>query len=179
MNLFFFIHFYMKIKLMVRKKIWKFTEIYELHIHCQTFSKDFWIHQTFIMLSLCGTQLTKRWSWSRDRRLGSTWRWTVSSFPSQSVSVFIVCVGEAASLQPTVCMLEIWERNQPAASNTEQLSVSWVTQAYCLLATVKCTAGPTLANNTLTHTRAHTHTNTHALTVSISPMLSHQTTTRP
>ena len=103
-----------------------------------------------------------------------------SQFISKSVTRCVyLCVGKAASLQPTVCMLEIWERNQPAASNTEQLSVSWVTQAYCLLATVKCTAGPTPANNTHTHTRARAHTHAHTHTVSISPILSHQTTTWP
>lgn len=102
--------------------------------------------------SLCETQLLNKLCWPADRRLGRTWRRAVSECVSR--------VGTSQqAFQTTVCMVRSCERNQPVASNAEQLSVSWVTEACCLLATIKHTAGPTLASNTHTDTNTHIHTN--------------------
>lgn len=90
-----------------------------------------------------------------------------------------VCFSEAAALQQALCMLEIWDRNQPAASNAEQLSVSWVTEAYCLLAAIKCTAGPTSASSANTHACSPSHTlDTRILTLPILATLCHRTITQ-
>lgn len=75
-----------------------------------------------ISLISVGTQLTNKWSLSEERRLKT------SITQSQSQNVF-VCVSVKLPVYSR-CMLEILKGNQPEASNAEQLSVSWVTQAY-------------------------------------------------